>query len=66
MQGWFGAGGGRGAGAGLLNTAATMRRINGDGRHVKVIELPSSIMNGTINKAGALPFVRRLNGRQAL
>lgn len=49
----------------MLNTAATMRRINGDGRHVKVIELPSSIMNGTINKAGALPFVRRLNGRRA-
>lgn len=49
----------------LLNTSVTMRRINGDDRHVKVIKLPSSIMNGTINKAGALPFVRRLNGRRA-
>lgn len=49
----------------LLNTPFTMWLINGEDRHVKVIKLPSSIMNGTINKADALPFVRRLNGSRA-
>lgn len=45
-----GDGGAEGLGGYLLNTSVTMQWINGEDHHVKVLKLPSSIMNGTINQ----------------
>lgn len=57
MQGYWGC---------LLNTLVTMHGINPEDHQMKVIKLPSSIMNGTISRGSGLLLWGGWMGEEAL